>query len=281
MLNKSYTSAKRVAEVLNEVDETDTFVNGELTDSQALYQFEHVQFTYPNGQSPALHQLDFSIRSGEFFGIIGGTGAGKSAILELITKTYDTSKGAIAINNQLIDVSTRKSVRNAISLVPQLATLFQGTVRSNLQMAYPQATDEEMWRALTVAQAADFIRSKDGLDTAVTAFGRNFSGGQRQRLTIARALVKPAQIYIFDDSTSALDYLTEARFQQALKEQYGNRTIIMISQRTHSVASADQILVLNEGEQVGLGTHEKLLDTCPVYREIHQSQQVKEVSENA
>ncbi|MBR7928368.1 ABC transporter ATP-binding protein [Aerococcaceae bacterium zg-ZUI334] len=281
MLNKSYTSAKRVAEVLNEVDETDTFVNGELTDSQALYQFEHVQFTYPNGQSPALHQLDFSIRSGEFFGIIGGTGAGKSAILELITKTYDTSKGAIAINNQLIDVSTRKSVRNAISLVPQSATLFQGTVRSNLQMAYSQATDEDMWRALTVAQAADFIRSKDGLDTTVTAFGRNFSGGQRQRLTIARALVKPAQIYIFDDSTSALDYLTEARFQQALKEQYGNRTIIMISQRTHSVASADQILVLNEGAQVGLGTHELLLDSCPVYREIHQSQQVKEVSENA
>ncbi|MBS4455252.1 ABC transporter ATP-binding protein [Tuanshanicoccus lijuaniae] len=281
MLNKSYASAKRVVDVLDKADEMEQFDNGTMSDPVALYQFNHVQFTYPNGQSPALHQLDFSIRVGEFFGIIGSTGAGKSAVLELITKTYDATKGSIAINPQLVDVASRKRVRQSISLVPQSATLFQGTVRSNLQMAYPDASEAMMWQALEVAQAADFIRKKRGLDTPVTAFGRNFSGGQRQRLTIARALVKPAQVYVFDDSTSALDYLTEAKFQQALKQYYGAKTIIMISQRTHSVESADQILVLDEGKQVGLGTHQSLLKDCSVYQEIHQSQQVKEVNEHA
>lgn len=279
-MNKAMTSAKRVVEVFNLEDEATTFEQNAVTNPQSLYEFNQVQFYYPNTQAPALEQLNFTINKGDFFGIIGSTGSGKSTLIELLTKNYDPTAGQISVNSQLLKTDTRSELRESIALVPQLATLFKGTVRSNLLLANPDASEEAMWQALKVAQADDFIKEKYGLDTKVEAFGRNFSGGQRQRLTLARALVKEAEIYIFDDSTSALDYLTEANFQKALQEHFADKTIIMISQRPHSVLKANQILVLNEGKQIGLGTHAQLLVECPIYREIDQSQKVAEVKED-
>ena len=279
-MNKAMTSAKRVVEVFNLEDEATTFEQIAVTNPQSLYEFNQVQFYYPNTQAPALEQLNFTINKGDFFGIIGSTGSGKSTLIELLTKNYDPTAGQISVNSQLLKTDTRSELRESIALVPQLATLFKGTVRSNLLLANPDASEEAMWQALKVAQADDFIKEKYGLDTKVEAFGRNFSGGQRQRLTLARALVKEAEIYIFDDSTSALDYLTEANFQKALQEHFADKTIIMISQRPHSVLKANQILVLNEGKQIGLGTHAQLLVECPIYREIDQSQKVAEVKED-
>lgn len=279
-MNKAMTSAKRVVEVFNLEDEATTFEQNAVTNPQSLYEFNQVQFYYPNTQAPALEQLNFTINKGDFFGIIGSTGSGKSTLIELLTKNYDPTVGQISVNSQLLKTDTRSELRESIALVPQLATLFKGTVRSNLLLANPDASEEAMWQALKVAQADGFIKEKNGLDTKVEAFGRNFSGGQRQRLTLARALVKEAEIYIFDDSTSALDYLTEANFQKALQEHFADKTIIMISQRPHSVLKANQILVLNEGKQIGLGTHAQLLVECPIYREIDQSQKVAEVKED-
>lgn len=277
VINKSFTSAKRVVEVLNMEEEDIQFEGARILDSTILYQFNNTELQYPNTQVPALRALNFSIKKGEFIGIIGGTGSGKSTLIELITKSYDPTGGEIMINQRMLRTNTRQEVRNLISLVPQTVSLFKGTIRSNLLFANPHASEKDMWHALKVAQAEEFVREKEGLDTIVTAFGRNFSGGQRQRLTIARALIKPAEIYIFDDSTSALDYLTEANFQKDLKAYYGDKTIIMISQRTHSVKAADNILVLNEGQQIDFNTHEVLLENCLIYQEIHQSQQVVEV----
>lgn len=285
VLNRSIVSAQRVVEVLEIADEEQHFDNDApgTTPIQANTQivFEDVIFTYPNNRRPVLEGLNFTVNQGEMIGVIGGTGAGKSALISLLTKTYDPEAGSIWFNDQLLDVSTRNDIRKQISIVPQKATLFQGTIRSNLLVGNPEATEEELWQALDAAQATEFIRQKEnGLDERVEAFGRNFSGGQRQRLTIARALVKPAPILIFDDSTSALDFLTENQFRIALNKYYSDRTIFMISQRTRSIEAADNILVLDSGKQLGFGKHEDLLKSVDVYQEIHQSQQVKEVTNN-
>lgn len=285
VLNRSIVSAQRVVEVLEIADEEQHFDNDApgTTPIQANTQivFEDVVFTYPNNRRPVLEGLNFTVNQGEMIGVIGGTGAGKSALISLLTKTYDPEAGSIWFNDQLLDVSTRNDIRKQISIVPQKATLFQGTIRSNLLVGNPEATEEELWQALDAAQAMEFIRQKEnGIDERVEAFGRNFSGGQRQRLTIARALVKPASILIFDDSTSALDFLTENQFRIALNKYYSDRTIFMISQRTRSIEAADNILVLDSGKQLGFGKHEDLLKSVDVYQEIHQSQQVKEVTNN-
>lgn len=274
-VNKSWVSAQRVADILQKSDEAEQFDNGKLAVDNIALVFDKVTFTYPEDQNPVLKQLDFHMENGKNYGIVGSTGAGKSTVLELLMKVVDPTGGTISFNSDLMDVSSRKEIRNVISLVPQKATLLQGTIKSNLLLAYPEATEEEMWRALEVAQAADFLREKEGLETKVSAFGDNFSGGQRQRLTIARALVKPALIYVFDDSTSALDYLTEMNFLRDLKSYLKDKMIIMISQRTHSMTEMDRILVLNEGVQLGFDTHEQLLKSNQVYREIYDSQQIK------
>ncbi|XJS10070.1 ABC transporter ATP-binding protein [Aerococcaceae bacterium WGS1372] len=282
-MTKSYASAKRVVELFEEPTESEYFENkeGKLADNDTIIRFEDVSFTYPDSTSPSLSDIHFSIKKNDFIGIIGSTGSGKSTLLQLITKTFDPSSGDIVYNEKLLDTTNRHTLRQAMSVVPSKIALFKGTIRSNLLMANPDASEEMMWQALEDAQALDFVsKYPEGLDKEVAVFGRNFSGGQRQRLTIARALIKPSSILIFDDSTSALDYVTEANFQRTLKEGYSDRTIIMISQRTHSLQLANNIVVLEEGQQIGFATHEELLETNAVYQEIHQSQQVKEAVNN-
>jgi ATP-binding cassette subfamily C protein len=288
-LNRGWVSGRRIAGVLNYESESNAFspvMTDDLTEDKApeqsmedaAFSFNAVDFHYPTSEKNVLRDLHFTVNQGELFGIIGGTGAGKSTILHLIESIYLPSAGEIIYNPEIFDVDSRRALRDRISVVSGKVALFKGTIRSNLLVAKADATDEEMWQALEDAQAKGFVKDiGDGLDASVSAFGRNFSGGQRQRLTIARALLKPSEILILDDATSALDYLTEANLQQALTENYADRTIIMVSQRTRSLEGAHNILVMDAGNQVGLGTHEELLEDNQVYQEIYNSQLVKEV----
>lgn len=285
-LNRGLSSARRVVDVLNRPVESQLFVNSFPTDlvkdkglNQAAIVFHDVSYVYPEASEPSLSELNFVIEQGQFIGVTGSTGSGKTTLISLITKSYEPTIGQVSFNPSLFDVSTRWDLRHLISVVPQRATLFQGTIRSNLLQGKPDASDAELWQALDDAQATDFVKAKkEGLDSPVDAFGRNFSGGQRQRLTIARALIKPAKVLILDAATSALDYVTEANLQRVLREKYQHLTLIMISERTHSIQEADQIIVLNEGHQVGIGGHDELIRSSNVYREIHESQQVLEAT---
>ena len=282
-LNRAYSSAKRVVTVFEQPLESEEFENSSQQNEEkhTVLSFQDVTFTYPNATKPSLSNIDFSIKEGDFVGIIGSTGSGKSTLLQLITKTYDAQEGGVFFQEEYFNTDSRRALRENISVVPSNVALFKGTIRSNLLLGNPEATEKMMWQALEDAQALDFVRSyPEGLDKEVATFGRNFSGGQRQRLTIARSLIKPSSLLIFDDSTSALDYVTEANFQKTLKEKYNDRTIIMISQRTHSLQQANNIVVLEEGSQIGYATHDELLTNNPVYQEIYQSQNVKEVADN-
>ncbi len=207
-------------------------------------------------------------------GVIGGTGSGKSTLVQLLAHLYPVAAGQLTIFSQGRSPKNLREWRSWISLVPQKAELFQGTVRSNLTLGLStKPTDADLWQALEIAQAADFVSQKEGgLDATVEAFGRNFSGGQRQRLTIARAVLRRAPFLVLDDATSALDYLTEARLLQAIKNELTETSLVLISQRTNSLRSADQILVLDKGEQVALGRHEELLVSSAIYQEIQNSQ---------
>lgn len=234
--------------------------------------FDHVSFSYGKG-APALHDVSFALAQGATLGIIGGTGSGKSTLAQLAVRLYDPSEGSISLGNIDITQYELAMLRIAVSMVPQKASLISGTIRDNLRWRNPAASDDELWEALTYAQAADFVREKaDGLGEPVEAGGSNFSGGQRQRLTIARAFVGSPRVVVFDDSASALDYATDARLRASLKRLPAHPTIVLISQRVASVMGADQILVLDHGNMVGLGTHRELLESCPVYREICLSQ---------
>ena len=289
-LNRGWISGKRVAMILNydaETDQISNVVSGEMKKEQEpvsadtpdlAFAFNGVDFRYPTSEINVLNDITFQVNQGETFGIIGGTGSGKSTILHLIESIYLPTAGEIVYSNDLLTIESRRQLRDAISVVSGKVALFKGTIRSNLLISKADATDDEMWEALADAQALDFVKNLDeGLDAPVAAFGRNFSGGQRQRLTIARALLKPSEILIFDDATSALDYLTEANLLNTLTEKYNDRTLIMVSQRTRSLEQADQIIVMDAGDQVGLGTHEELLESNQIYREIYESQLVKEV----
>lgn len=285
-LNRGLSSARRVVEVMEREVESEEFEHTTAAEfsKQAFAEdialmFNDVSYTYPEANEPSLRNLDFVIQAGDFVGVTGSTGSGKTTLISLITKSYDPTTGQVNFNPQLFDVTTRRHLRERVSVVPQRATLFHGTIRSNLLQGKPDATDAEMWQALDASQASEFVRNQaKGLDAPVEAFGRNFSGGQRQRLTIARALIKPAQILILDAATSALDYVTEANFQRVLHEQYQHLTVIMVSERTHSIQAADQIIVLDEGRQIGLGSHAELLENNNIYREIYNSQQVLEAT---
>ena len=278
-LNVSYISAKRVQEIfdLKEEDLLEALPVETATEQEAI-SAEKVSFTYPTASSPALEDISFVLDHGQMLGIIGGTGSGKSTLVQLLSHLYAVSQGKLALYHQGCSPKTLKEWREWVAVVPQKAELFRGTIRSNLLLGMEEGlSDEDLWWALETAQAADFVREKEGqLDEPVEAFGRNFSGGQRQRLTIARALLKKAPFLILDDSTSALDYLTEARLLKSIKEELSDTSLILVSQRTNSLKSADQILVLNKGHQVGLGNHDFLLSSNEIYQEIHYSQHGRE-----
>lgn len=239
--------------------------------------FDHVTFTYKGAGAPSLTGLDFKALCGQTIGVIGGTGSGKSTLVNLIARFYDATEGKVALYGHDVRQYPFAQLRTMIGVVPQRAVLFTGTIRDNMRWACPDATDEQIWNALEIAQAADFVRGKPGgLDEKVDTAGRNFSGGQRQRLTIARALVPRPAILILDDSASALDYATDAALRKALKEKTSGMTVFIVSQRATAVQRADRILVLDDGALAGSGTHAELLKTCDVYREICLSQLSRE-----
>ena len=243
----------------------------------ACLEFDHVSLTYPNAGAESLTDIHFSVGHGETLGVIGGTGSGKSSVVNLIPRFFDATAGSVRVDGADVREYEPEDLRAKIGIVPQKAVLFKGTIRSNLQMADPNADEAAMWDALRIAQAEGFVREKKGgLDAEVAQEGRNFSGGQRQRLTIARALTRRPEILILDDSASALDYMTDANLRRAIRQADPDMTVVIVSQRTASVRFADRILVLDDGRAVGLGTHDELMKSCPVYREIYDSQFRKE-----
>ena len=236
-------------------------------------EFRHVSLTYAGAGSEALTDISFSIRKGDTLGIIGGTGSGKTSVVSLIPRFYDATAGTVLVDGRDVKEYGKEELRKKIGVVPQKAVLFAGTIAENLRWGKEDASDEELRRALEISQAAEFVEKKDGgLDAPVLQGGKNLSGGQRQRLTIARALVRRPKILILDDSASALDFATDAALRRALKTMDDAPAVCIVSQRTSSIRYADQILVLEDGKVAGLGTHEQLLKTCPVYQEIHYSQ---------
>jgi ABC-type multidrug transport system fused ATPase/permease subunit len=247
----------------------------ELTESASTdaIRFENVSLRYQGAGAESLSDISFSIKKGQVLGIIGATGSGKSSLVSLIPRFYPATSGKIFIDGQDIDAYEAQALRRKISVVPQKAVLFKGTVRSNLLFGNPNADEKTLTDALKAAQAYDFVMEKpQKLDEPVTQGGKNFSGGQRQRLTIARALAAEPEILILDDSSSALDYATDAALRKAIRELPSQPTTVIVSQRTASIRFADKILVLNDGEAVGFGTHDELLEACPIYKEIHDSQ---------
>lgn len=277
LIARSIASMGRVGQVL---DTESSMTYGEVTsgsDSENILKFKNVSLTYQGAGDASLSDISFTVRRGETVGIIGGTGSGKSSLVHLITRFYDATEGEILLKGENIKHWEKNALNSCVSLVPQKPLLFSGTVRSNLLWGKKDATDEELFDALEKAQAKDFILKKEkGLDEEVSQGGVNFSGGQKQRLTIARALVSGAQILILDDSSSALDFATDAALRKALKHLQGNVTTFIVSQRTSSIAHADKILVLEDGCLVGEGKHDELVKGCPVYREIYHSQFKKE-----
>lgn len=245
--------------------------------TEAEIVFENVNLTYESAGEQSLSNLNFEAKKGQTIGIIGGTGSGKTSLVNLIGRFYDCTDGNVLVQGKNVKNYALEELRERIGMVPQKAVLFKGTIRDNLRWGKEDATEEELWQALKAAQAEDFVSQKeDGLDFMVQQGGRNLSGGQRQRLTIARALVRKPEILILDDSASALDYATDANLRKAIAGLDGEMTVFIVSQRTASVWHADQIIVLDDGEMAGLGTHEELLANCQVYQEIYYSQFPKE-----
>ncbi|MGI6256018.1 MAG: ABC transporter ATP-binding protein [Acutalibacter sp.] len=235
--------------------------------------FRDVSLTYQGAGDSSLAGLTFSVKPGETVGVIGGTGSGKSSLVNLIPRFYDATQGAVLVDGRNVRDYPLEALREKVGVVPQKAMLFTGTIRENLKWGKPDATEEELWQALETAQAKDFVEEKPGqLDEPVAQGGKNFSGGQRQRLTIARALVRKPEILILDDSASALDFATDARLRKAIREMEGGPTVFIVSQRASSIRYADKIIVLDDGQAVGIGTHEELLKSCEVYQEIFASQ---------
>lgn len=282
-MTKSVACARRVSIVLDlpvDIQEGE----GDLppVSGAPAVSFDGATLSYRGAAAPAVTEATFHAMPGEVVGIIGGTGSGKSSLVAMIPRAYDASEGSVSVFGHDVREYSLAALREKIGIVPQNVQLFRGSVRDNIKVGKKDATDEEIWAALAVAQAADFVREKEGgLDFLLEAGGKNLSGGQRQRLTIARALVRKPEILILDDSTSALDFATDAALRRALREEAGDATVFLVSQRTSSIRHADRIVVLDDGEVVGLGRHDELLLSCPVYREIYDSQYKKEDVENA
>ena len=277
-MTKAAASAKRVAAILALESSLDVpQENPEEPEAVPAVEFDGVTFTYPTGGAPALSDISFTLEHGKTLGIIGGTGSGKSTLIGLIPRFYDVQEGCVKVDGCDVRQYPLETLRRKIGLVPQKALLFKGTIRENLLWGDEGAADDAIYDALKAAQAQEVVDGKpEGLDYEVETGGRNFSGGQRQRLTIARALVRKPEVLILDDSASALDFATDAALRHALRELPWKPAVVIISQRTASIRFADEILVLDDGKLAGRGTHEELLQTCDVYREIYESQFKKE-----
>lgn len=282
-ITKALACAGRVSAVLDvesDMHGADTMPKEIDTDEEV--RFENVEFGYATGGEPALSGISFSVKKGETMGIIGGTGSGKSSLVSLIPRFYDATGGHVYIKGNDVKDYPLGALREMVGMVPQKAVLFKGTIRENLRWGNADATGEEMERALSDAQALEIVKAKpEGLDSPVAQNGKNLSGGQRQRLTIARALIKKPEILILDDSASALDYATDLALRRSLAALSYKPTVFIVSQRASSILHADKIAVLDEGKMVGLGTHDELMQTCPVYREIYYSQYEQEVKRDA
>ena len=278
-MTKALACADRVASVFD-IGADAAYVgaqNQKLADkvdkSAPFLDFKHVSLTYQGAGAPTLQDMNFTVNRGDTVGIIGGTGSGKTSLVNLIPGFYPATEGEILLEGRDIKTMSDEELRGRIGVVPQKAVLFKGTIRSNLQWGKPDATEEEMWKALELAQASEVVEGKDGkLDATVAQNGKNFSGGQRQRLTIARALVRESEILILDDSASALDYATDAKLRAALRTLEDKTTTFIVSQRASTIRHADKIIVLDDGEIAGMGTHDELLKDCTVYQEIYYSQ---------
>ena len=278
-LNQSYISAKRIEEVFAEKPEDiHSEIHVEKVSRHRVLQVSHLTFTYPDAAQPSLRDISFDMQQGEILGIIGGTGSGKSTLVQVLLGLYQPDSGRIALYQAGNSPQNLAQWRSWIAYVPQKVELFKGTIRSNLTLGMEDpVSDQELWQALEIAQAKDFVSDKEGqLDAEVQAGGRNFSGGQKQRLSIARAVLRQAPFLILDDATSALDTITESNLLKAVQENLPDTSLILISQRTSTLKIADQILLLEKGQQLALGNHEELMKTSQVYREINASQHGKE-----
>ena len=275
LLTRAIASMGRVSQVLD-TPSTMAFPEKPVSAdaaSDVAVAFDHVSLRYQGAGAESLSNVTFTAKKGQTIGVIGGTGSGKTTLVSLIPRFYDATKGQVTLLGQPITAYSKEELNRHVAVVMQKAQLFKGTIRSNLLWGNENATDEELWHALSIAQSEDFVRQKPGkLDDPVEQGGRNLSGGQRQRLTIARALVGHPDILILDDSASALDYATDAALRKALRTLPAETTLFIVSQRTSSLRHADQIIVLDDGHVVGIGTHDTLMQTCEVYREIHESQ---------
>ncbi|MEU5762688.1 ABC transporter ATP-binding protein [Nocardia sp. NPDC047648] len=274
MAPRAAVSADRIGEVLD----TESSVHPPrlpqpFTDDPAVVDFQFAEFAYPGAEKPVLEAIRFQVRPGTTTAIVGSTGAGKTTLINLIPRLMDVTDGAVYVGGTDVRHIDLEVLRSQIGLVPQKGYLFSGTIASNLRYGNPHATDDELWRALEIAQAADFVREMpEGLQTPVAQGGTTVSGGQRQRLAIARALVKKPRVYLFDDSFSALDVATDARLREALKPETSDASVLIVAQRIATIRDADQIVVLEDGAMAGIGTHEQLLRDCSEYREIVESQ---------
>ena len=278
-LNQSYISARRIEEVFAEKPEDilAEIAQKETSSNQSL-RVEHLSFTYPDAAQPSLRNLSFAMQEGEILGIIGGTGSGKSTLVQILLGLYPADKGSISLYRDGRSPRDLSEWRSWMAYVSQKVELFKGTIRSNLTLGMEETvSDQELWQALEIAQAKDFVSDKEGqLDAEVQVGGHNYSGGQKQRLSIARAVLRRAPFLILDDATSALDTITESNLLKAVQDKLPNTSLILISQRTSTLKIADQILLLEKGEQLALGNHEELMETSQVYREINASQHGKE-----
>lgn len=278
-MTKALACAERVASVFDigadavYVGVQDQKLADKVDQSAPFLDFKHVSLTYQGAGAPTLQDMNFTVNRGDTVGIIGGTGSGKTSLVNLIPGFYPATEGEILLEGRDIRTMSDEELRGRIGVVPQKAVLFKGTIRSNLQWGKPDATEEEMWKALELAQASEVVDGKPGkLDATVAQNGKNFSGGQRQRLTIARALVRNSEILILDDSASALDYATDAKLRAAIRTLEDKTTTFIVSQRASTIRHADKIIVLDDGEIAGMGTHDELLKDCTVYQEIYYSQ---------
>ena len=286
-ITKALACANRIANVLDlrssmqweqKVSESDAGVEDDTkertgADSPYVVEFDHVHLAYAGAGAESLSDIDFKVKRGQTVGIIGGTGSGKSSLVNMIPRFYDACAGSVKVDGRDVRKYGMEELRQKVGIVLQKAVLFQGTIRDNLLWGNKNATEEELWQAVETAQAREFVEQKSGkLDAQIAQAGRNLSGGQKQRLTIARALVGKPEILILDDSASALDYATDAALRKAIRNMDGDMTVFIVSQRASSIQYADQIIVLDDGEMVGIGTHDRLLTNCKVYQEIYYSQ---------